>query len=240
MDLLSKRIAGSMERFTAFSGLSGLAAINLYIKNERGIHEAPTEGKVSDHIKSGDTIFFDLKYEEIWIDVEMTLNCKEKEHKIFFSVKTKLNEKITNFKESLISISINLWSQLNKEDDNIVNLFYLLKNFEIEGSRKLDAVNELENTLSKNSFKSELVKDKYTFDSKIKCKAGFININEHILNIFKFERMKEFNINNEPYYCENKRKGFIKTISYIKYDIYTKIEDQVSENLTKMSIVWDK
>lgn len=153
MELLSKHIGETMERFAAFSGLSELAAINLFIKNNKGLNPAPQEGIVSDHIKSGDVIIFDLKYEKIWIEVEMTLSCPglekkypEKKYKFLFSLKMNLNEKITNFKENLISISVDLWNNLIKEDENNENIYYLLNKFEIEGSRKLDLINELEKT----------------------------------------------------------------------------------------------
>ena len=149
MELLSKRIAETMERFAVFSGLYGLSAKNLFIKNGKGLNPAPLEGRVNDHIKSGDIILFDLNYEEIWIEVDMTLYCVVKEYKFLFSLKVNINEKLINFKQNLISISVGLWNNIIKEENNSFNVYYLLKKFEFEGSRKLDSSNELEKVYSK-------------------------------------------------------------------------------------------
>ena len=147
MELLSKRIGETMERFAIFSGL-GLTATNLYIKNDKGLNPAPLDGIVSDYIKSGDTIIFDLDYDEIWIEVDMTLSCVGKEYKFLFSLKVDLNEKIINFKQNIISISVGLWNNLKKEDNNEINIYYLLKKFEFDGLRKIESWNELEKTYS--------------------------------------------------------------------------------------------
>ena len=147
MELVSKRISETMERFAVFSGI-GLTAKNLFIKNDLGLKPAPLDGIVSDYIKSGDMIVFDLEYDEIWIDVDMTLSCVGKEFKLLFSLKVDLNEKIINFKQNIISISVGLWNNLIKEHINEIETYYLLKNFEFDGARKLDSLNELEKTLS--------------------------------------------------------------------------------------------
>ncbi len=149
MELLSRRIAETMERFAVFSGLHKLSAKNLFIKNGKGLIPAPLEGTVNDHIKSGDIILFDLNYEEIWIEVDMTLYCVGKEYKFLFSLKVNLGEKLINFKQNIISLSVGLWNSLIKEENNLFNVYYLLKKFEFEGSKKLESVNELERTYSK-------------------------------------------------------------------------------------------
>ena len=148
MELLSKRIGETMERFAIFSGLPGLAAKNLYIKNDKGVNPAPLDGIVSDYIKSGDVIIFDLEYNEIWVEVDMTLFCLGKEYKIIFSLRVNLNEKITTFKQNIISISVELWNYLIKEDLYENEIYYLLKKFEFDGIRKLETINELEKTYS--------------------------------------------------------------------------------------------
>ena len=148
MELLSKRIGETMERFAIFSGLPGLTAKNLFIKNDKGINPAPLDGIVSDYIKSGDVIIFDLEYNEIWVEVDMTLFCVGKEYKILFSLKVNLNEKLINFKQNLISISVELWNNLIKEDNNENGIYYLIKKFEFDGVRKLEIINELEKTYS--------------------------------------------------------------------------------------------
>ena len=203
--------------FPVFSGLSKIGAKNLYIKNDKGLNPAPQEGIVSNHIKSGDMIMFDLEYEEIWIDVEMNLSCicNDKKYKFMFSLKVNLNEKILNFEQNLISIAVESWKTLSRED-NKANIFYLLKKFDMEGSRKLDLVNELDNTSSKISYKSVFLKDKYTFESKVKCKAEFININQNILKMLKEKKRnsKESPFENS-YNSENQISDYLKNLSII-------------------------
>ena len=52
------------------------------------------------------------------------------------------------FKQNIISISVELWNYLIKEDLYENEIYYLLKKFEFDGIRKLETINELEKTYS--------------------------------------------------------------------------------------------
>lgn len=78
-------------------------------------------------------------------------------------------------------------------------------------------------------FISELIKEKYTFDSKVKTNAEFININESIK-----EQLKEVTKKN---FQNTKSLGFIREIG-IKYsEKISKDDKQIKETLQKISII---
>jgi hypothetical protein len=159
-----------MERFGAFSGIPRLSAKKLQIFSESGITRAPLVGIVGDFIKNGDKVFFELDYQEFWIEVEVSLFCLNKHLKIEISLRIDKNDKFENLKQDIASISICLWNHfVKKQQDFHVYDYFLLKEFEI-----LDFQEKPKESIDL------LINDVYDFDSRIKCVCEFININQYI------------------------------------------------------------
>ena len=136
-----------MEHFNSFTGIPRLNAKNLMIKKADYINKPLLEEIVGNSIKTGDKIIFDLDYEEFNILVDVNIFCCEKNEKnlkIEFFLKVERNAKIEILKQNIISTIIFLWNQfISIQEEN--NDFYLLKEFEIMGTRrKLEIMNELD------------------------------------------------------------------------------------------------
>ena len=159
-----------MERFGAFSGIPRLSAKKLQIFSESGITRAPLVGIVGDFIKNGDKVFFELDYQEFWIEVDVSLFCLNKHLKIELSLRIDKNDKFENLKQDIASISICLWNHfVKKQQDFHVYDYFLLKEFEI-----LDFEEKPRESVDL------LINNVYDFDSRIKCVCEFININQYI------------------------------------------------------------
>lgn len=131
------RICEIIEKFPKLSGLTGLSAKNLCVKNEKGVAglaQLNTEDDIIGNlIKPKDVIIFELEFSEIWLEVEMTLKSQNKNLKIAFELKVSLDYFISHVKDILIKMGIKSWNKYLK--NNIKNQeeidYYLFSNFSL-------------------------------------------------------------------------------------------------------------
>lgn len=125
---LQKRIVELVEKFPKLSGLSELVAKNLSLKTEKGL--IPISDKNLDSfIKSRDVIFFDLEFNEIWLEIEMTLISEDNNFKMSFEIKVKVDSYISELRHVLIKMGIKSWAKYILDDDDCD--YYIFSKFSI-------------------------------------------------------------------------------------------------------------
>ena len=171
-----------MEIFPKLSDLTNLSVSNLRKKCNKDWIELNMNTPIENQIKQKDTIYFDLKFEDVWVDVIMTLKDEEDEkktNKFSFELKTDVNKNSNEFK----GIEIDLEEDSKKED---INLSQQLENSKINNSRQASNY-DLYNNQSN---------DKFSFNDKISCTLIFINFTKFICNYITKEIKNSYKINS--------------------------------------------
>lgn len=177
--MLELRICEIIEKFPKLSGLTGLQAKNLCIKSEKGLLPILSDEIMGNSIRSKDIIIFELEFSEIWLEVEMTLQSEDKNLKISFELKVAVDFFISHMKDILIKMGIKSWTKyiLNNGDATEHYDYYLFSKFILIFSDKEGNVREGEIEL--DNF-NEKIKDRFNFESNIKCRLEFLNLNQII------------------------------------------------------------
>jgi hypothetical protein len=133
------------------------------------------------NIRAKDLIIFDLLFNEIWLEVEMTLQCEDRFFTISFDLKVETDSFINELKHILIKMGIKSWMKYIIDNDEKPDK-YLFYHFSIDFmSKDREKEREREKDLQKyielDNF-HEKIKDRFNFEGKIKCKLEFINFNE--------------------------------------------------------------
>jgi hypothetical protein len=108
-----------------------LIAKDLGIKTEKAIIPIDSEESLKNTIKSKEIVIFDLEFSEIWLEVEMTLESNQKNCKLSFEIKVRIDSLITRLKDILIKMGIKSW--INFVSDGEINAdqldYYIFTSF---------------------------------------------------------------------------------------------------------------
>jgi hypothetical protein len=214
-----------LDIFPKLNGLDGLIVNNLRKKEGNNIIELIMENPIKELIKQQDIIYFDLKFSDVWIDVEMTLKDNDNENKtnkLCFEVKVNLNNYKDELETSLVNLGIKTWKYLKQQEQD----YYLLSKVEIisEKDKKNNKNNQNEeececlNEIEKKNIKKESIIDindnentTFNFNDKIICTLIFINITNVVYNMATDEIERRNKIMKNIDYFENAYKiGNIK------------------------------
>ena len=193
VETLCNTIKDILEIFPKLSDLTNLSVSNLKKKYNKDWIELNMNTPIENQIKQKDKIYFDLKFEDIWVDVIMTLKDEEDEkktNKFSFELKTDVKKNSNELEKNLIYSGIGIWEPLKDSDD-----YYLFKGIEInleEDCIKKEDINmtqQLENSKNNNSRQasnydlySNQSNDYFSFNDKISCTLKFINFTNYICN----------------------------------------------------------
>jgi hypothetical protein len=163
---------------------------------------------IENQIKQKDTIYFDLKFEDVWVDVIMTLKDEEDEkktNKFSFELKTDVNKNSNELEKNLIYSGIGIWEPFLKDSGD----YYLFKGIEInlEEDFKKEDINlsqQLENSKINNSrqasnydlYNNQSNDNFFSFNDKISCTLIFINFTNFICNYITKEIKNSFKKNS--------------------------------------------
>ena len=231
IDTLCNSIKDMLEIFPKLCGLDGLEVVNLIKKDGNEWIELKMDNLIKNHIKQKDIIYFDLNFNNIWIDIIMTIKDKdneEKSNKFSFELKTDLKRNNTELELTLINLGIISWKKFNDEikDDD----YYLLSNIEIDSQNEENNQNDLPEN-SKNSGKKDNSincfknndDNRFNFNDKIICTLIFINLSDYIYK-YALKEVKKKNKNKESF---NKEKN---PYEYLYSGKYNEFERKISKN----------
>lgn len=135
----------------------------------------PLEGLVKDHIKSGDIIYFEISFKEIWLEIEISFVCETIIFKSDFEIRVDSNKFFCDLRFFLISISLKLWNDYIRSSKNHNNFYYLLLDFYFNHDNKFHLNDKIKDTIH---FKN--------LNSLIKCTVEFKQLNELIFRELTF------------------------------------------------------
>jgi hypothetical protein len=118
LNYLSIKIAEQMEKFSEFSNLEGLKAINLTKKTEKGIIKIPSSGEIKDHITGGEIIYCDLNTQEYWIKTHIKIYSSYSKMVITLDLKFRIETIFKKLKFLLLKLGINFWMDYSKNKDD--------------------------------------------------------------------------------------------------------------------------
>lgn len=97
------RITECMEKFSLFSGLTGLTAYDLRLESGK---ELPSAGEAGHHLKSMDVVCFDIESRDLWLYVE--LKCPEERVEIAFEAKVNFSLSVVKLKANIFEYAMSL------------------------------------------------------------------------------------------------------------------------------------
>ena len=193
VETLCNTIKDILEIFPKLSDLNNLSVSNLKKKFIKDWIELNMNTPIENQIKQNDTIYFDLKFEDVWVDVIMVLKDEEDEKKAYkfsFELKTSVKKNTKELKKNLIYSGLDIWELLKESDD-----YYLFKGIEINleedpiKNGEIKMVQQLENSKNYNSRQASNYdlynnesNDNFSFNDKISCTLKFINFTNFICN----------------------------------------------------------
>ena len=263
VETLCNTIKDILEIFPKLSDLTNLRVNNLKKKDNNNWIELEMNIPIENQIKQKDTIYFDLKFEEVWVDVIMTLKDEEdktKTNKFSFELKTNVENNRQELEKNLIFSGISIWELLKEPDD-----YYLFKGIEIKSEKDLikegaiKMARQLENsrkTLIKfnnnnknnneqesniNLYLNQLNdKFKFSFNDKISCTLKFINFTNYIYKYATKEiknTLKNYSYHYEYYNSQEENMKSIKRFfnNYFNY-LYLSKSKNIDENVNEKKI----
>ena len=221
IDTLCNSIKDMLEIFPKLCGLDGLEVINLRKKEGTEWIELIMDNLIKNHIKQKDIIYFDLRFNNIWIEIIMTIKDKDNEdksNKFSFELKTDLKRNDTDLELTLINLGIRSWLKFNEEIKD--KDYYLLSNIKIESENEENNQNDLPENFKNSVKKANSIKrykhnddNQFNFNDKIICTLIFINFSDYI---YKYV-LKEVKNNNENNGSFNNEKNEKNPLEYL-YD----------------------
>ena len=128
---LCTSIKDMLDIFPKLKDLNSIQVYNLKKKEGNTWKLLVMDKLIKDSIKQKDVIYFDLWFNDVWVDITMTLkynNDESKINKIAFELKTGLESKINDLETTLINIGITSWSWIKEQEEDD---YYLLSEFKI-------------------------------------------------------------------------------------------------------------
>lgn len=194
------------------------AAIH-YSKDETIVKK--DEFKIGDFLQSKDIIYFELEFEEIWLEVEMSLTSDDNKSLIIsFEIKIQVNELITNLTKLLIKMGIKSWAKYILDIESYPD-YYLLTHFKYtdnhnstyQGKSIIENQNfnnkEINNLFNsypngRSSFKNNNPNFNLSFDPK-QIKNSTPNLNGENVKKANPENLLMENLNKNLYFnnCNN-------------------------------------
>ena len=175
MQNLINRILEVCEIFPKLSGLNKLKVKNLKKKTEKNEEIDLIEGV--NFLKPKDVILFDLSFQEVWLDIQMTLICGDLKKKIQFELRVNLGKNENDFQDILINLGITSFSKISGKND-----FYIFKKLNVDYSHK-------ENFVNNNIY--------FNFDDELKCSLEFLDLSEFVYGIIKQNDNFSHSLNNK-------------------------------------------
>jgi hypothetical protein len=185
MSVLKSKILEVCEIFPKLSGLYHLLPINLKKKTENSEIDLIEE---ANFLKSKDIILFDLSFHEVWLDIQMTLECDELIKTIQFELRVILGKNESDFEDILINLGIKSFATISIKND-----YYVFNQLDIDYSNKKGDNNNVVN---------------FNFDEELKCTLRFVNLSEMIYN--KIKQNNNFFSHSFNYKIAQKNENEIK------------------------------
>ena len=135
VETLCNIIKDILEIFPKLSGLTNLNVNNLKKKDNNNWIKLEMNIPLEKQIKQKDTIYFDLKFTDVWVDVIMTLKDEEdktKTNKFNFELKMNVESDRQEIEKNLIYSGIGIWEPLKEPND-----YYLFTGIEIKSEKDL-------------------------------------------------------------------------------------------------------
>lgn len=174
------------------------------------------EYKIGDFLESKDIIYFELEFEEIWLEVEMTLISDDNKSLIIsFELKIQVNELITNLSKLLIKMGMKSWAKYILDIETNPD-FYLLTHFKYTNNYEQSRNSYTNRT--KSVFENQNLINKETNNFFNSCPNGRSS----------FKDNAKFNFNGDP-------KINKKSTPHFNKDPAIQINPEISpvENLNK-------
>ena len=226
VETLCNTIKDILEIFPKLSDLNNLSVSNLRKRYNKDWIELNMNTPIESQIKQKDTIYFDLNFEDVWVDVIMTLkdeNDEKKTNKFSFELKTNVKKNTKELENNLIYSGLGIWEPLKERDD-----FYLFTGIEInleEDSIKDESIKieqKLDNSKINSSRQASSIdfinnqsSDNFSFNDKISCALKFINFTNYICNyvIKEIPHIHKNNFFND----EESNNSQEERVEFIKY-----------------------
>ena len=116
------RITECMEKFSLFSGLTGLTACDLKQGNGELL---PCTGIAGQYLKSGDSVCFEIESRDLWLSVE--LKCPEEKVEIAFEAKVSFDLSILKLRANIFEYAISVLKARNQFPLYILSDFALFR-----------------------------------------------------------------------------------------------------------------
>lgn len=197
MRVLSNRISEVCESYPKLSGLNALVPKNFKKKTENGFVELKPMGLIGENIQPRDLLYFDLHFYEIWLDIQMALESRNRSYIITFELKVISNCVKSEFENTLINLGIQSWAKIVNDDYyaftelnvDYPSVFKLFNNSSSKINTQINnsspQMNMIQSTQCLNNFTNKSFHDSiitFDFDSKLKCRLVFTNISELIID----------------------------------------------------------
>ena len=263
VETLCNIIKDILEIFPKLSGLTNLNVNNLKKKDNNNWIKLEMNIPLEKQIKQKDTIYFDLKFTDVWVDVIMTLKDEEdktKTNKFNFELKMNVESDRQEIEKNLIYSGIGIWEPLKEPND-----YYLFTGIEIKSEKDLikegaiKMAQQLENSRknlikfnNKNNnneqeFNNNLYKNqsndkfKFSFNEKISCTLKFINFTNYIYKYVTKEMkniLKDNSYNDEYFnYKQEEEMKSIKSFFNNKFNnLYLSKSKNIDENVNEKKI----
>lgn len=213
ISILKSKIPESIDKFHKISGLFYPKVTSLSLKRDKDkeiLLPLDSSQLIEEVIKPGDLVIFELKFKEIWISVNLTCSCLEKNISFDFEIKSNIEKTIYDLACILIKMGMKSW-YYNKNkilNNNNNDDYFVFSKFEI---RKVNDSNEevVVSFSSQNAFNESNCVDKKNMNTNINNgnynieNSSFYNNNNN--NINKLNTANNSNLNE--YYKEKQIKA---------------------------------
>jgi hypothetical protein len=234
VSVLRSKIPESIDKFHKISGLFYPKVTSLTLKRDKEKEiSIPLDSSqlVEELVKPGDLIIYELKFKEIWIEVNMKNTCLDQTISFDFEIKANMEKTIHDLTCILIKMGIKTW-YYNKSKVSTWDDTYIFSSFQInkvnENLSKIETIVNF-STFSWNENNTE-DKPNQIFEEKEKENIDYLNLTPKSI-------LKDSTFNNK-----NKQIVFQKKEEYEKdlqncniADVYAdssvnlKLEDKIKE-----------
>ena len=263
VETLCNTIKDILEIFPKLNDLTNLNVSNLKKKDNNNWIDLEMNIPIENQINQKDTIYFDLKFTDVWIDVIMTLKDEEdrtKTNKFNFELKMNIENDRQELEKNLIYSGIGIWERLKEPND-----YYLFTRIEIKSEKDLikegaikmaiqienSRKNLIQFNQKKNNNEQEYIYDfnknqsndkvKFSFNDKISCTLKFINFTNYIYNHINQEIKNSFNEeysnNNQEEKMKSIKSFFNNNFSYLYLCKSKNIVENTNEKKIKNKIL---
>ena len=247
VETLCNTIKDILEIFPKLSDLTNLSVSNLKKKNNKEWVELNMNIPIENQINQKDTVYFDLNFEDVWIDVIMTLKEEEDKTKIYkfsFELKTNIKKGTKDLEKNLIYSGISICEPLKRPDD-----YYLFIGIDInlednsKKEREIKLTQQLENSKNNSSRQqsncnlyNNQSNDNFSFNDKISCTLKFINFTNYICNyvnkeITKISKKNLYNYGENNIIQEETMNSFKEIFNSNFRNLYLQKTEKIIDNV---------